>query len=404
MLCAAPTVLIGIANAPDELRAAAPARRARADRRRAAGRGDHRADRGRTRLGDHAGLRPDRDLAVHHHLRAAPGARRALSADERADDQGAPGRRADDLGRAPRRRRGGQRGPARRRRRIGEIVVRGNVVMKGYYNDPEATAARHPRRLVPHRRRGGRPSRRLRRDPRPPQGRHHQRRREHLLGRGRGRAAAPPGGAGGGRRRAARTSGGARRRTPSSSCGPARRRPRTELRAVRPRPPGALQGADAVRASSTELPKTATGKIQKYVLRGGKAAIARAVARETLHPESPRERGRNVTTSNGQSGGPTGISIDDVFADPAILNDKVPTDPDVQSLIDDARSRGWQVTTLRQGTHRGQGLKLTQMFGRKRGDRLILWHPGGGHHGPDPYWKVSSGITGTVRIFSRRRP
>ena len=37
---------------------------------------------------------------------------------------------------------------------------------------------------------------------------------------------------------------------------------------------GTLQGADGVHFVS-ELPKTATGKIQKYVLRGGKAAIAR---------------------------------------------------------------------------------------------------------------------------------
>ena len=78
MLCAAPTVLIGIANAPAELRRRRAARRARAYRRRAAGRGDDRAHRGRVRLGDHPRLRADRDGAVHHHLRAAPRARRAL--------------------------------------------------------------------------------------------------------------------------------------------------------------------------------------------------------------------------------------------------------------------------------------------------------------------------------------
>ena len=38
---------------------------------------------------------------------------------------------------------------------LGEIVARGNVVMEGYYNDPEATATRIRGRLVPQRRRGG---------------------------------------------------------------------------------------------------------------------------------------------------------------------------------------------------------------------------------------------------------
>ena len=51
-------------------------------------------------------------------------------------------------------------------------------------------------------------------------------------------------------------------------------RPKTSC-AIRARAPGALQGAARRSRSSPELPKTATGKIQKYVLRGGRAAIAR---------------------------------------------------------------------------------------------------------------------------------
>jgi len=34
---------------------------------------------------------------------------------------------------------------------IGEIVARGNVVMAGYYNDPEATETAFSRRLFPQR-------------------------------------------------------------------------------------------------------------------------------------------------------------------------------------------------------------------------------------------------------------
>ena len=157
---------------------------------------------------------------------------------------------------------------------IGEIVVRGNVVMEGYYNDPEATAARvrggwfhtgdaavvHPDGYVEIRDRL--------------QGRDHQRRREHLVGRGRGRAAAPPGRAGGrGRRAAAREVG----------RGAARVRRAQARRARRPRPSCAQFARERLAHFKAphgvtfvaELPKTATGKIQKYVLRKGAAAITR---------------------------------------------------------------------------------------------------------------------------------
>ena len=82
----------------------------------------------------------------------------------------------------------------------GEIVARGNVIMAGYYNDPGSDRAGPARRMVSHRRCRGRPSGWLCRDSRPPERRHHQRRRKHLLGRSRRCALATPRSAGSGDR------------------------------------------------------------------------------------------------------------------------------------------------------------------------------------------------------------
>lgn len=59
-----------------------------------------------------------------------------------------------------------------------------------------------------------------------------------------------------------------------------------------------------------------------------------------------------------------------------------------------AIKEGLNTSTLSKGSHAGQGFKVN--YG---GDRLIQYHPGGGHHGPNPYWKVSSGEKGTIRVF-----
>jgi fatty-acyl-CoA synthase len=70
---------------------------------------------------------------------------------------------------------------------MGEVMMRGNVVMKGYLKDAPATAAALAGGWFHTGRPRGEASRRLRPAPRPLQGHHHLRRREHQLHRGRGR-------------------------------------------------------------------------------------------------------------------------------------------------------------------------------------------------------------------------
>src|SRR5690349_13195272 len=99
MFCAAPTVLIGIANAPEEVRAGAPAWRSTIHCRGTTCSGNHRADRTRARLGADACLRTDRDGTSNHLLRTPPRAPKSF-AQRTGRDQGTPGRRAGELRRA----------------------------------------------------------------------------------------------------------------------------------------------------------------------------------------------------------------------------------------------------------------------------------------------------------------
>ena len=79
------------------------------------------------------------------------------------------------------------------------------------------------------------------------------------------------------------------------------------------------------------------------------------------------------------------VDIGTVFTDPGQLEGKGPDDI--------AAGPEWRQGPNTQGEHKGQG--WTWHDDR---DALLLWHPGGGHHGPDPYWKVSRGDIGVIHV------
>lgn len=123
------------------------------------------------------------------------------------------------------------------------------------------------------------------------------------------------------------------------------------------------------------------------------------------HPVLPVQVARGTSMTLGRAGATAGLpsplepshlaanagrgvlrSVDDVMADGGtLLRGRSPAE--VESILKD--TPGWRVEGLGQGSAQGRGWMMREYT--ERGNptgRMIRWHPGGGHHGPDPYWRV----------------
>ncbi|WP_314065284.1 T7SS effector LXG polymorphic toxin [uncultured Vagococcus sp.] len=93
-------------------------------------------------------------------------------------------------------------------------------------------------------------------------------------------------------------------------------------------------------------------------------------------------------------------SIDEIIDTPSILYDFHPKD--VAEVMKDA---GWTVGPLKKGGsagvsfENGGGFSMNPPADVSGSSRYIQYHPGGGHHGELPYYKVSSPKNGTKRIY-----
>ena len=109
--------------------------------------------------------------------------------------------------------------------------------------------------------------------------------------------------------------------------------------------------------------------------------------------------GLNIVSAVGSIAGNIGMR----FASNKILN-AIVQDP---SKINNYKL--WQIKTfgkytsvytpgtLKRGSHVGQGYTLTHNRNASLG--YIQWHPGGGHHGPLAYWKITSSFNKAARFY-----
>lgn len=89
-------------------------------------------------------------------------------------------------------------------------------------------------------------------------------------------------------------------------------------------------------------------------------------------------------------------AVNDVLRNPNLLTGKGPAE--VNAVL--GGTPRWQVQRLGQGSRAGEGWVLREYnsSGNPTG-RMIRWHPGGGHHGATPYWRVTSSEGGKSGII-----
>jgi RHS repeat-associated protein len=102
------------------------------------------------------------------------------------------------------------------------------------------------------------------------------------------------------------------------------------------------------------------------------------------------------------STGASPITPQDIFNNPSLLAGKTPQEIEQQL---GSLPPGWVIGTLGRGSRQGQGWTLRQFGpnGQPTG-WLVRWHPGGGHHGPHPYWTVACPNSPITKLGPRFPP
>lgn len=166
-----------------------------------------------------------------------------------------------------------------------------------------------------------------------------------------------------------------------------------------------VEGAALAGAAAAGILPTAGGSLAAAPVTGGGSVIVGgvAVAGEVVVAAAGTATaiygGAVIARIKGNPlSGDGGLNpINDLFEDPWQLDGKGPGD--ISDVTNWAEQNGWKVETLGRGSHQGDGFILRQYGSNgKPTGRMIQWHPGGGHHGPDPYWKLSDPLKGTIRI------
>ena len=157
-----------------------------------------------------------------------------------------------------------------------------------------------------------------------------------------------------------------------------------------------LSGKDPVTGEEVSRVVSGVG-ILVTPIPGGKVLLKKIPARHLWKTGLLKNSGKRIAKGK----------LDNIFRNPDKLTGKTPIDLQKDLGI---LPNGWITTTLARGGQKDRGgwvLREVAEHYERTGDltgKLIRYHPGGGRHGPNPYWIVSSSKQGTRRIPAGQIP